>query len=164
MNPLIREGLSTHEKSNSAQNNYHFNDIHLSHCSVFWTRGCQGFWSPLCMAGNCSSYNLFDIADWSLNEALTFNLLSLHHFLFFSKWLDFLKVLLFFSLFSSSLSFNQSHCLFVSHLTPHATTLSLIRCAHALLNVWSLAYDTNWNTQHNVRTEYLNLPYTYDLP
>lgn len=47
-------------------------------------QGCQGFWSPLCMPVNCSTYNL--------NEALTFNLLSLHQFLFFAKWLDFLKV------------------------------------------------------------------------
>lgn len=26
-------------------------------------QGCQGFWSPLCMPGNCSAYNLFDVAD-----------------------------------------------------------------------------------------------------
>lgn len=84
-------------------------------------QGCQGFWSPLCMPVNCSTYNL--------NEALTFNLLSLHQFLFFAKWLDFLKVPPFSppSLFSSSLSLNQSHCLFVSHFTRHASS-PLIRC------------------------------------
>lgn len=95
------------------------------------------------MPGNCSTYNLFYVAVWSLNEALTFNLLSLFQFLFFLNWFDFLKVLFFFFIFLLPLIKSK----------PHALATSLTRCVHSLHDFWSISYDLSWNTQEHIYTE-----------
>lgn len=104
------------------------------------------FWNPICMPGNCSTYNPFYVAVWSLNEALTFNLLSLFQFLFFLNWFDFLKVL-FFSLFFSFLWLNQSPC-FSSHTTCFSHFFDEVRSQSPWFLIYQLWFELKYTGTH----------------
>lgn len=117
----------------------HFLKVAVSRISTFW--------NPICMPGNCSTYNLFYVAVWSLNEALTFHLLSLYQFLFFLNWFDFLKVLFFLSFFFSFLWLNQSPC-FSSHTTCFSHFFDEVRSQSPWFLIFQLWFKLKYTGTH----------------
>lgn len=99
------------------------------------------------MPGNCSTYNLFYVAVWSLNEALTLHLLSLYQFLFFLNWFDFLKVLFFLSFVFSFLWLNQSPC-FSSHTTCFSHFFDEVRSQSPWFLIFQLWFKLKYTGTH----------------